>query len=109
MKKLYKKRKKMMEKIVECDSMLKGTIKSVCQKCARANCICSPKGKIKAYRLCFIDYEKEKSKHKTIYIPKQLVKKTEKQVAQFKNVRNIIAELIKVNQEIFKLEAKQQK
>ena len=88
--------------------MLKGRIVTVCQKCARVNCICSSEYK-KAFRLCFIDYDKKKSKNRTIYIPKNLVKKTELQLEQFRKARDIMAEIIKVNQDILKLEAKQQK
>lgn len=108
--KLVKKQTKLIEQLSKVSaSMLKGSISVVCPKCGRMNCNCSLRGKTKAYRLTYSDYSSGKAKNKTMYVPKHMIEDAINRTEQFKLARDLIAEIIEINRELFKLEAKQQK
>jgi hypothetical protein len=99
MKKLIKKKKNLLNCIMDCEDMIKGSISSVCSNCQRARCICKNKsGKI-LYRLTYKDKDQ---KTKTVYVHKTKLNEIKNRIACFNKAKKILDELVENNIAIFK-------
>jgi len=103
MKNLIQKRSDLLQKLNELGKCLRGSITHVCATCNRANCICEKEASRRAYRLTFKD---SNQKTKTLYIPRGKLGEVRKMVANYKQMRKITEQLIEINVEIFKQDAR---
>ena len=99
MKDLEQKRRDLLKEFEIHRNFLRGSITSVCAACNRANCTCERKSSRRAYRLTYKDTEQ---KTKTVYIARDQLNEAQKMLANYKRIREITEQLIKVNIEIFK-------
>jgi hypothetical protein len=99
MNRLLKKQNRLMQQLMECKDMVKGTLNAVCATCKRANCTCKdPAGKL-VFRLTYKD---RVQRTKIVYVPRGSVSKLQKQVKNFAKFRELGDQLIDINIEIFR-------
>lgn len=103
MKKLTQKRSDLLAKLNNLGPVARGSITQVCSTCNRARCICKSPSTKRAYRLTYKDTQQ---KTKTVYIPHGKVGEIRKMLANYKRMRQLTEQLIQINVEIFKSEAK---
>lgn len=98
-----KKRNTLVKKLVQYPDFVRGSITSVCSTCNRARCICLKKSSRRAYRLTYKDAHQ---KTRTVYVRREQLPKVRKMIANYAHVRKIIEQLVEVNIEVFKVEAR---
>ena len=98
-----KKRNRLVKKLVQYPDFVRGSITSVCSTCNRARCICLKKSSRRAYRLTYKDAHQ---KTRTVYVRREQLPKVRKMIANYAHVRKIIEQLVEVNIEVFKVEAR---
>ncbi len=103
MKKLTQKRSDLLVELSTLGPVVRGSINQVCSTCNRAGCICKGRSTKRAYRMTYKD---ARQKTKTVYIPRGKVGEVRKMLANYKRMRQLSDQLIEINVEIFKSEAK---
>lgn len=103
MKDLIQERSDLLQNLNKLGQCLRGSITHVCATCNRANCVCKEKSSRRSYRLTFKD---SNQKTKTLYIPRGKLGEIRKMVANYKQMRKITEQLIEINVEIFKQNAR---
>ena len=104
MKDLEQKRRDLLKEFEIHRNFLRGSITGVCATCNRANCICERKSSRKAYRLT---YKNSLQKTKTVYIARNQLGEVRKMIANYKRIREIAEQLIDINVELFKQNARE--
>ena len=105
MKDLIQKRSNLLQKLSALGKCLRGSVTHVCSTCNRANCICERKSSRRSYRLTFKD---SNQKTNTLYIPHGKLGEVRKMVANYKRMRKTTEQLIEINVEIFRKDARDQ-
>jgi intergrase/recombinase len=103
MKQLIQKRNTLLKKLEAYAGFVRGSINSVCARCNRAHCVCNKKRSRKAYRLTYKD---DQQKTRIIYIPRNRLPEVKKMITNYSKLRETMEQLMEVNIEIFKTEAR---
>ena len=104
MKNPLRRRDALVRKFEQCSAFVRGSVTSVCSTCNRARCICRKKSSSrKAYRLTYKDRQQ---KTRTVYVRQAQVPKVRKMIANYAHTRSIIEQLVEVNIELFRAEAR---
>lgn len=98
-----KKRNTLVERLAQYPDFVRGSITSVCSTCNRARCICPKKSSRRAYRLTYKDSQQ---KTRIVYVPRDQLPRIRKMIANYVRVRKLIEQLVEINIEIFKKEAR---
>ena len=100
---LFKKRNRLVKRLVQYPDFARGSITSVCSTCNRARCICQKTSSRRAYRLTYKDSQQ---KTRIVYVRRDQLPKIQKMVANYTRMRKLIEQIIEINIEIFKKETK---
>lgn len=98
-----KKRNTLVERLAQYPDFVRGSITSVCSTCNRARCICPKKSSRRAYRLTYKDSQQ---KTRIVYVRRDQLPRIRKMIANYARVRKLIEQLVEINIEIFKKEAR---
>jgi len=99
-KKITEKINAKLKEIRKRKNMLKGSINKVYTKCGNANCKCARGFKHEEYR---ITKKGPNNKTKTVYLPKDNIKKTQKMIENYREAKIFFNEIIELNFELIKL------
>ena len=98
-----KKRNTLVERLAQYPDFVRGSITNVCSTCNRARCICPKKSSRRAYRLTYKDSQQ---KTRIVYVRRDQLSRIRKMIANYARVRKLIEQLVEINIEIFKKEAR---
>jgi hypothetical protein len=98
-----KKRNDLLNKLAQFPEFVRGSITSVCSTCNRAQCICSTKSSLMAYRLTYKDNQQ---KSRSVYVKKDQLPRMQKMIANYARLRKLIEKLVEANIEVFKEETR---
>ncbi|MEA1884658.1 MAG: DUF6788 family protein [Thermotogota bacterium] len=81
-------------------NMVKGSINKIYTKCGNPNCKCAKGLKHEEYRLT---YKGVNRVSKTVYLSKNKIKRVQKMINNYREVRNLFNEIIDLNIKLIKL------
>ncbi len=81
-------------------NMVKGSINKIYTKCGNPNCKCAKGFKHEEYRLT---YKGNNNVSKTVYLNKSKIKRGQKMIDNYREVKNLFNEIIDLNIKLIKL------
>ncbi len=101
--KLKKQRASLIKNIGGCQDALQGSLIRIYRMCRNKDCPCRTKKERSIHGASYYISTKEAGRTHLLYVPQEKLKEAKRRINQFKKLKNLLRQIIKLNEETFRL------
>lgn len=101
--KLKRQRANLIKSISSYQDALQGSLIRIYRMCRKKNCPCRTKKGRNIHGASYYISTKEAGRTHLLYVPQEKLKEARRRINQFKKLKNLLRQIIKLNEETFRL------